>query len=78
MNTLDMGWIAVHQISNEEHLSLDDIRGKSRRARLVAVRRRIARHLRDHSNLRLCDIARILGKDHSTVINYLKGEGWIN
>lgn len=48
----------------------EDVLGKSRNRSLTHVRRHVARHFRDKGKS-LCEIGRIMGRDHSTVIYYL-------
>lgn len=53
-------------------VSVDAIRGKRRKKRLVQVRAHIAHALRNESDLSLKEIGRFLGnRDHSTIFYYL-------
>ena len=52
--------------------SLDDVCGKSRKQDVVYTRMTIAYFLRRHTILSTTEIGRLINRDHSTIIHYLK------
>lgn len=63
----------IKGISQFHGLSVDIVRGRRRKKRLVCARAHIAHALREQSDLSLKEIGRLLGgRDHSTILNYLE------
>lgn len=52
-------------------VSIEDVRGKRRRTRIVAVRRRISRRLRDEVLLSYPAIGALLNRDHASIMSPL-------
>ena len=52
--------------------SLDDVYGKSRKQDVVYTRMTIAYFLRRHTILSTTEIGRLINRDHSTIVYYLK------
>jgi chromosomal replication initiation ATPase DnaA len=52
-------------------VTMADVRGKRRRDRIVAIRRAIARRLRNETLLTYPEIGRVINRDHSTVLSLL-------
>lgn len=63
----------IKGISQFHGLSVDIVRGRRRKKRLVCARAHIAHALREQSDLSLKEIGRLLGgRDHSTILHYLE------
>ena len=52
-------------------VTMADVRGKRRRSRIVAIRRRIARRLRNETLLTYPAIGRVINRNHTTVLSLL-------
>ena len=52
--------------------SLDDVCGRSRKQDVVYTRMTIAYFLRRHTTLSTTEIGRLINRDHSTIVHYLK------
>lgn len=70
------GWrMAAETIAEQAGLSLADVQGPRRDKQTVAVRRVVVRYLRAEG-LSLPAIARLLRRDHTSVLHLLNSDGW--
>ena len=53
-------------------MNLEDVCGRSRKQEIVYPRMVIACFLRQHTALSTTEIGRLINRDHSTIIHYLK------
>ena len=53
-------------------MSIDDVCGRSRKQEVVYTRMIIAYFLRQYTTLSTTKIGRLINRDHSTIIHYLK------
>jgi len=49
-----------------------DVREVTRKRPIVQLRAAVAYSLREEANLKLTDIGKVIGKDHSTILHYIK------
>ena len=54
------------------NVSLDDVCGRSRKQDVVYTRMTIAYFLRQYTTLSTTEIGRLINRDHSTIVHYLK------
>lgn len=72
-NTIDgKQFDIVEAIKNYYHLTDSDLRVKKGRTKIVVARMWIFYFLREYTTLSLAKIGRTIGKDHATVLHYLK------
>ena len=63
-------YIVFQDVCNATGITLDEILGKNRKQIFVLARCFITAHLLTNYHLTMSDIARLLGRDHSTIIHY--------
>lgn len=61
--------IAAAEIALRHNLTLDDVMSQKRRRDICRARNEVFHHLWDHHGKTVCEIARFIGRDHSTVAN---------
>ena len=62
----------IQTVCRKWNVNLEDICGRSRKQEIVYPRMVIACFLRQHTALSTTEIGRLINRDHSTIIHYLK------
>jgi chromosomal replication initiation ATPase DnaA len=62
----------IVRVAEAHGVTLGDVLGYSRRAYIVAARRAAMHALRDECGYSLCQIGRLLGRHHTTVMHALR------
>lgn len=65
----------TQEIADEHRVPVNDIYGRGRQAYLVAARGCAIRRIRKETPLKLMAIGDLFGRDHSTIIHHLNGNG---
>lgn len=63
----------IQEVAEEFGIRVSDIRGRARRADIVAARITAIRRIRNETGLKLVAIACLFGRDHSTLTYHLNG-----
>ena len=67
--------VIIEETALAHRIPSSDIYGPSRKAQFVAARGCAIRRIREETNLKLVAIGDLLGRDHSTIIHHLNGNG---
>lgn len=62
----------IQAVCRKWNVSIDDVCGRSRKQEVVYTRMIIAYFLRQYTTLSTTKIGRLINRDHSTIIHYLK------
>ena len=62
----------IQTVCRKWNVSIDDVCGRSRKQEVVYTRMIIAYFLRQYTTLSTTKIGRLINRDHSTIIHYLK------
>ena len=62
----------IQTVCRKWNVNLEDVCGRSRKQEIVYPRMVIACFLRQHTALSTTEIGRLINRDHSTIIHYLK------
>ena len=65
----------IQEVADEHRVPVNDIYSRSQKAYLVAARRCAIRRIHEETSLKLMAIGDLLGRDHSTIIHHLNGNG---
>ena len=72
---MDQGMKIRRSVINKYKTNLGQLLGSSRAANVVNARKEIAARLRGELNMKIEDIGRMINRDHSTVMYYIK-QAW--
>lgn len=71
-------WKIIGTVCKIKGVEVKEVIGWGRGQSVVAARRKVIRQIRGLTNLSLSEIGKIFsGRDHSTILHYLKCEGWV-
>lgn len=71
-------WEIIGNVCEIKRTEVKEVIGWGRGQSLVSTRRKAIRQIREFTNLSLTEIGKIFGgRDHSTILHYLKCEGWV-
>ncbi len=71
-------WKIIGNVCEIKRIEVKELVGLGREQSLVSARRKAIRQIRKFTNLSLKEIGKIFsGRDHSTILHYLKCEGLV-